>query len=175
LEALIEMTQAYQIYVNRFYIDRLRLAKYRPTGGIVPFMFHDSNPAVQWSILDYWRVPKRSYAAMQLAFCPQYLFTVLEEEQVPVAVPCEIPIYIVNDAHQSVAVTVLATLTAPDGHELARIERNIDLPADCMTVELERLRLTPTVAGTYCLKLELMPEGGQNQVQQYDLIVVPAR
>jgi len=175
LEELVQITQDYQIHVNRFYIDRLRLAKYRPTGGIVPFMFHDSNPAVQWSILDYWRVPKRSYTAMQLAFSPQYLFTVIDGERFPVAVPREIPIYVVNDAHQSVSVTVLAILTAPDGRELARIERSLDLPADCMTVELERLRLTPTMVGTYTLKLELRPEDGENQVQQYEMIIVPAR
>jgi beta-mannosidase len=80
LEDLVRLTQDYQIEVNRFYIDRLRYYKYRPTGGIVPFMFHDSNPAVQWSIIDYWRVPKRSYAAMRTAFSPQYLFSILDEE-----------------------------------------------------------------------------------------------
>lgn len=175
LESLINMSQEYQIQLNRFYIDRLRLAKYRPTGGIVPFMFHDSNPAIQWSILDYWRVPKRSYAAMQLAFSPQYLFTVLDGDSFPVAVPREIPLYVVNDAHQNVHVSIQAILTAPDGKELARIERSLELPADCMAVEFERLRLTPTVVGTYCLKLTLQPEGGESQAQQYDMVVAPVR
>ena len=95
-----ELTQDYQIAINRFYIDRLRYYKYRPTGGIMPFMFHDPNPAIQWSIVDYWRVPKRSYDAMRLAFSPQYIFTLLSQDHYPLGKPIDLPIYVVNDAQR---------------------------------------------------------------------------
>jgi beta-mannosidase len=172
LEQLIDMTQDYQIMVNRFYIDRLRFYKYRPTGGVVPFMLLDSNPAIQWSIIDYWRVPKRSYAAMRMAFSPQYIFTILDMEHYPQGTPLEVPIYVVNDAHRAVASRAVARLVSPSGRELARIEREFLLPADCMAVELERLRLTPTEAGTYQLTVELIPTGGEAIQQSYPIHVV---
>jgi beta-mannosidase len=171
LEDLVRVSQDYQIAVNRFYIDRLRLHKYRPTGGIVPFMFHDSNPAVQWSIVDYWRVPKRSYAAMRLAFSPQYIFTTLDVERHPVGAPLELPVYVVNDAHAAIHITATARLLAPDGAELATIEREVTLPADCMAFELERLRLTPQVTGEYQLVLELQPVGAEPIAQSYPIVV----
>jgi beta-mannosidase len=171
LEDLIEMTQNYQVHVNRFYIDYLRLAKYRPTGGIVPFMFHDSNPAVQWSILDYWRVPKQSYFAMQRAFSPQYFFTFLDAERYPVAVPIDLPLYVVNDVHHSVAVSLKAVLLDPSGQELARIERTVTLPADCMAIEIERLRLTPVSSGIHRLQLAWQPEQATMLEQEYEIIV----
>jgi beta-mannosidase len=171
LADLIELTQDYQIAINLFYIDRLRFYKYRPTGGIIPFMFHDSNPAVQWSIIDYWRVPKRSYGAMQLAFAPQYVFTLLDRPEYRLGAPLELPIYVVNDAHRTIPIGLRARLYAPDGRELATIERQLDLPADCMALEIERLRLTPTQTGTYRLALEWGEPGGEQLQQSYDVEV----
>jgi beta-mannosidase len=171
LEELARITQDYQSRVNRFYIDRLRFHKYRPTGGIVPFMFHDSNPAVQWSIVDYWRVPKRSYAAMRLAFSPQYVFTLLDKDEHAIGVAVDVPIYIVNDAHRAVPTTLEARLLDPVGAELARFERVLTLPPDCMAMEIERLRLTPDRAGTYRLALALRPQDTEPVEQEYEITV----
>ena len=154
LADLVELTQEYQSSINRFYIDRLRFHKYRPTGGILPFMFNDSNPAVQWSIIDYWRVPKRSYYAMRQAFSPQYLFTLLNADTHPAGRPIDLPLYAVNDAHQPAPVAITARVLGPDG-EVARVERQITLPPDCMATEVDRLRLTPERPGEYRLALAL--------------------
>lgn len=172
LPELVEMTQDYQIFINRFYIDRLRYHKYAPTGGIVPFMFCDPYPAVLWSILDYWRVPKRSYHAMRLAFSPQYAFTILKPDAYRVAESIEIPIYVVNDAHEEIAgARLVGWLRAPDGHELASIDHALMLGADSTAQEIDRLRLTPTLPGRYTLELEL--SGGSETVRQhYDITVV---
>jgi beta-mannosidase len=172
LEELARMTQDYQSAVNRFYIDRLRHAKYRPTGGVVPFMFHDSNPAVQWSIVDYWRVPKRSYDAMRLAFSPQYIFTLLDRDQYPAGAPIDLPIYVVNDAHRGVPAEIEARLTDPHGDEIARVDRSLTLPADSMALELDRLRLTPRRPGCYRLALALRPQAGEAVEQEYEIVVV---
>ncbi len=171
LEALVEMTQAYQIHINRFYIDRLRHAKYRPTGGILPFMFHDPNPGVSWSVLDYWRVPKRSYHALRLAFSPQYLFTLLAKDRYPAGEPLDLPLYLVNDAHHDVPATLEARLLDPDGAQIAQVERALEIPADCMALEIDRLRLTPERRGTYRLVLTLRPAGGEELVNTYDIVV----
>lgn len=173
LTDLVAMTQEYQSLINRYYIDRLRFHKYRPTGGIVPFMFNDSNPAVQWSIVDYWRVPKRSYYAMQTAFSPQYLFSLFERDHYPVDQAITLPLYVVNDAHRPVPVQLKAVLHSP--HDIvAQVERSLTLPPDSMAIEIDRLRLTPTVPGTYRLVLTLSSEQGQLLENDYTIMVGPA-
>ncbi|HEU5016205.1 MAG TPA: glycoside hydrolase family 2 TIM barrel-domain containing protein [Roseiflexaceae bacterium] len=171
LQELIDMTQEYQSSINRFYIDRLRYHKYRPTGGIVPFMFHDPNPAVLWSVVDYWRVPKRSYYALRDAFSPQYMFTLLEHEQVALGDTVDLPIYIVNDAHEAVPVELEMQLRGPDGEELASFAKPLTLPADCMAMEIERLRLSPDQLGTYCLVLVLRNLQGGELENVYRIVV----
>ncbi|HEU4322684.1 MAG TPA: glycoside hydrolase family 2 TIM barrel-domain containing protein [Roseiflexaceae bacterium] len=171
LEDLVRMSQDYQCRINRFYIDRLRYHKYRPTGGIVPFMFHDPNPGVLWSILDYWRVPKRSYYEMRDAFSPQYVFTLLDRPSHGLNEAVDLPIYLVNDAQQAVPVSLEARLLAPDGRELAHFERELTLPPDCMAFEAERLRLTPDQPGIYHLELGLRDGGSLAICYTYEVTV----
>ena len=171
LDELIQLTQSYQIAINRFYIDRLRYHKYRPTGGIVPFMFHDPNPAISFSIVDYWREPKRSYEALRLAFSPQYVFALLAQDHYPVGAPIDLPVYVVNDHHRDVPVELMVRLLAPGGAELAKAARPLTLPADCMALEAERLRLTPDQAGTYHLQLALHTDEGLEIEQEYAIVV----
>jgi beta-mannosidase len=171
LAELVELTQNYQIHIHRFYIDRLRHAKYRPTGGIVPFMFHDPNPGVSWSVLDYWRVPKHSYHALRLAFSPQYIFTLLEKDCYPPYARIDLPVYAVNDAHYDVPLALGARLLGPDGELLAEVGRELSLPADCMALEIERLRLTPEREGVYRLVLTLRAKGGEEIVNEYEIVV----
>jgi beta-mannosidase len=171
LEELVKLTQDYQSAINRFYIDRLRLRKYRPTGGVVPFLFQDPNPAVLWSVIDYWRVPKRSYHALRLAFSPQYIFTLLNQDHYARGVAIDLPVYIVNDAQHAVPVDLRARLLSPDGAELAAVERALTLPADCMAMEIERLRLTPERRGTYRLALALRNGEADGIAHEYDIVV----
>jgi beta-mannosidase len=174
LDELVQMSQEYQIKINRHYIDRLRLRKYRPTGGMMPFMFHDANPSVSWSIIDYWRAPKRSYDAMRLAFSPQYLFTVLEKEAITVGEALDLPVYIVNDDHRDDVVAITARLIGPDDATLASVERSFTLPSDCMAMEVERLRLIPPDPGTYRLELVLRGSRVETLVNTYLIHVASA-
>jgi beta-mannosidase len=134
-------------------------------------MFHDPNPAVLWSIIDYWRVPKRSYHAMRLAFSPQYLFTLLKLDRHLPGVAIDLPIYIVNDAQRATSVELTARIIDPAGVEMAAVERALMLPADCMAMEVERLRLTPETPGIYRLALALCPADGEGIAQEYDIVV----
>lgn len=169
LQALIDMTQAYQIHIHRHYIDRLRLRKYRPTGGIVPFMFHDANPAVSWSIVDYWRVPKQSYAAMQLAFAPQYVFCVCADHGV-IGTVMDLAITVVNDAHVEVPVDVSVALTDPQQVSLMAKQHRLTVPADCMAMQIDELRLHPQHVGTYTLHLR-WETPTQTYTQSYAIVI----
>ncbi len=165
LAELVELTQDYQIFINRYYIDRLRWYKYRPTGGIVPFLFVDPYPAVLWSVVDYWRVPKRSYYAMRMAFSPQYAFCLFHPRAYAVGEAVELPLYAVNDSRYTAGGARLAAcLRAPGGAALAETARTLDLPADCPPIEVDRLRLIPTAPGHYALELTL--SGVPHEVRQ---------
>jgi len=59
----------------------------------------------------------------------------------------------------------------PNDAELAAVERTLTLPADCMAMEIERLRLTPDTPGAYRLALALRPDDGEGIAQEYDIIV----
>jgi beta-mannosidase len=156
LEELVRMTQDYQMFINRYYVDRLRYYKYRPTGGIVPFVFLDPYPAVLWSIVDYWRVPKQSYYALRMAFSPQYAFSIFDPRVYQLAEPVDLPVYVVNDAQQQVTGAQLTTrLCNPEGADIAVVEHTLSLEADCQAREIDRLRLTPTMRGRYTLDVSL--------------------
>jgi beta-mannosidase len=171
LAEMVEMSQDYQIFINRYYIDRLRSYKYRPTGGIVPFIFVDPYPAILWSVVDYWRVPKRSYYAMRTAFSPQYAYCLFHPRTYAIGEALELPICAVNDARHTVGgARLLARLRAPDGAKLAEVVRSFDLPADCLPQEIDRLRLIPTQPGRYALEIELT--GVAHEVRQvYEIAV----
>lgn len=155
LDELIALSQRYQSELNRFYIDRLRLSKYQPTGGIVPFMFTDSNPAVQWSIVDYWRVPKASYWAMRDAFRPQYAWTVLDTDEFEPGVEVGLPIYVVNDAHEPAAYQVHAHVEDHAGNRCVCATIAGTLQADCLAQQATTLAWLPERAGDYELVIEL--------------------
>lgn len=171
LEELATLTQRYQSTINRFYIDRLRLRKYRPTGGVVPFMFHDPNPAILWSVLDYWRVPKASYWAMRLAFSPQYAFCIAAPRPHRLGQPLDLAIHVVNDARQPAPIHVSARLTDSAGGLLFERTAELVLPADCEARELERLRLTPERTGQHVLALAWECSGERCE-NRYELDVV---
>jgi beta-mannosidase len=174
LQELIEASQDYQIAVNRQYIDRLRYRKYQPTGGILGFSFHDSNPAVQWSIIDYWRVPKRSYHHMQRAFHPQYVFTLLERDRYRVGEEIAVPIYVVNDSQESYnEVAVNAEVFNAEGQRTTRASFTSSLDADSQAelVHLLHLRFGEPGERRLLLKLEYGDEIFEND---YQILITPS-
>ncbi|MFV9504416.1 MAG: glycoside hydrolase family 2 protein [Oscillochloridaceae bacterium umkhey_bin13] len=156
LATIIKLSQDYQIFINRYYIDRLRDAKYSPTGGIIAFLFVDPHPAVLWSVVDYWREPKRSYQALRTAFSPQYAYCVFDPRDYAVGEAITLNLRAVNDARRTIlGATLEARLHDPEGGLLAESRRQLDLQADCAPILVDRLRLTPTRPGTYSLSLHL--------------------
>jgi beta-mannosidase len=156
LENLIEASQEYQARINQYYIDRIRWKKYEPGGGVVPFMFNDPNPAIQWSIVDYWRVPKKSYYAMQTALAPQYCFVLLKKDCYQTGETIGIPIYAVNDAKESFEkVHIDMTLKGPEGLKLTERGFDLFLPQDCMAIQVATVPLALEKPGTYTLTLDM--------------------
>lgn len=167
---LVTLSQAYQSELNRYYIDRLRFHKYRPTGGIVTFNLVDPSPAVQWSVVDYWRVPKGSYEALCRVFHPQYIFTLLDRDVYRTG-RITIPVYVVNDVHRAFPQTeARAELYDEAGVCRARQTWTFSLPADSQAIRVGRLRLRLDRPGRYELRLNL-GWGEGSMENRYDVAV----
>lgn len=75
-EKLAELIQITQVYQHRFYkqhIETLRRKKYQNVNGLLQFHFVSSWPAIDWSIIDYYRRPKKAYFTIKNAFNPVLL------------------------------------------------------------------------------------------------------
>lgn len=173
LQAYIEATQQHQINVNRFIIDRLRLHKYGPVGGITAFLLLDSNPAIQWSLIDYWRVPKKSFESYRISMNPQYAFALIGKEHYKVGQAVSIPVYVVNDAYEKY----------PDASveiKIRDLRNNRELSKKTVPAPLEpdmEAKLADTVGqrfdapGEYALEMKLR-YGGSVLENEYKIKVV---
>jgi beta-mannosidase len=65
-----EESQRYQAFYIRYTIDQWRRQKFQPVGGYIHFLFTDGWPAITWSVLDYYRLPKAGYQALAEASRP---------------------------------------------------------------------------------------------------------
>lgn len=69
----VTASQAYQAFFTRYVIDQWRRKKFDPVGGYIHFLFTDGWPAITWSVLDYYRLPKAGYQALAEASRPVHL------------------------------------------------------------------------------------------------------
>lgn len=178
LDTLVALTQWYQARLNQYYIDRLRLHKYRPTGGMLAFSFADPNPAVSWSVLDYWRVPKSSYHLLQRCYHPEYVFALFSRESYRPGETVRVPVYLTSDAVKSYArVEVRAAVIDPAGEEVAGGRFDSRLAADARTFPVGEVRFVPAATGQYRVSLELVYDA-QTFRNEYEVFVTekpPAR
>lgn len=66
----IANTQKYQAKLIKLAAESYRRQRYQPVSGIFQFMFVEDWPSMNWGIVDYWRLPKLGYAALQQAYQP---------------------------------------------------------------------------------------------------------
>lgn len=157
LQDYINATQKHQINVNKFIIDRLRLRKYNPVGGVTAFLFLDSNPAVQWSLVDYWRVPKKSYYSFKISMNPEYAFTILDKDSYKTAEPVSIPVYVVNDSYNNYPETRITVTIRKEGERQEILKKNLQtaLEPDMEAKLVDTIGYRFQEAGTHELELKL--------------------
>jgi beta-mannosidase len=159
LKEYIQATQRYQGELNRYYIDRLRCLKYRPNGGCVAFIFLDSNPAIQWSVVDYWRKPKDSYFALQLAMSPVYAFS-LAERRYSRRKFVSFPVYVVNDTWDELDAEIEILVISPGEKNIFDERHQVKLEPDCQARPVSNVIFFPGDRGKYLLVIKLhWPEG----------------
>jgi beta-mannosidase len=159
LKSYIQATQDWQSIVDRYYIDRIRALKYKPAGGAIHFVFNDCNPAVTWSVLDYWRVPKSSYFELKNAFSPVYAFALIDREEYKLDSKITFPIMAVNDLYQEIDAQLSARLISPNGEEIFKQDFDFKLEPDCASKSLANPEIDLRWAGEYNLELKLNWQG----------------
>jgi beta-mannosidase len=159
LEEFIQATQDYQSRLNQYHIDRIRALKYKPGGGCVPFILLDSNPAIQWSVIDYWREPKSSYYAMKKAMSPVYAFTIIDKPRYRRNQIAKLPVFAVNDTWEEVEVEVGLKVVSPVGDELLVKSYSGTLPADSEALALGVPEIKLRWAGIYKVAITLKGPG----------------
>jgi beta-mannosidase len=70
IQEFIANTQNYQADLNKLAAESYRRQRYQPVTAVFQFMWVENWPSVNWGVLDYWRVPKPGYYALQAAFAP---------------------------------------------------------------------------------------------------------
>ncbi len=72
IEEFVENSQNYQANLIKELTEFYRLARYENLNGILHFMFVDCWPSITWSVVDYFRKPKKGYYALKEAMQPVY-------------------------------------------------------------------------------------------------------
>jgi len=66
----VSVTQRAQAHALQIAIEHLRRGKARDAAGVAVWQLTDAWPAISWSVIDYYGVPKRAYYAMKRAYSP---------------------------------------------------------------------------------------------------------
>lgn len=139
LPELITASQNYQAAVLRFGTEHYRRAKWSRVTGLYQFMFVDDWPSITWSVLDYYRRPKRGYTALRDSMQP-----VLPSIEYGISDPNHaITIWVVNDRLEAYR---QARVKWRIGAAAAPVEtRTVDIPADGV-IKVADLGLRPDIA-----------------------------
>jgi beta-mannosidase len=98
--ALIDSSQAHQAELLRHHTEFIRARKGRPGRGLHVFAFNDCWPSVTWSMIDYDRVPKPSFAAVAIAMAPVQAFWSLYRQGLATGRSL-VPFVLVNDTAEA--------------------------------------------------------------------------
>lgn len=168
LKEFIENSQNYQYRLLKFAIESYRRDP-RMT-GVFQFMFVDPWPAITWSVVDYWRRPKKGYQALQLAFQPVLVtFTYGRDrfERGSREASLFHEITIINDLHRAFPGAKLHLfLEGPDGKTVMEEVHTVNIPpAGSVRLTTPKLQegawCIPRDApvGRYILRARLLYEG----------------
>lgn len=154
---LIEATQDYQAELLKFYNELWRINRYAPNGGTIMFLFNDCFPGITWSIVDYWRIPKKGYYATQLSFQPTYVMADWPKTRYKPKSIFKTRIYVVNDLHERILDTHIRWEIVNDqnqvmdtGEYIATLEED-----SIQSVGEISYQFPPEAQGVYELKLFL--------------------
>lgn len=143
IDTFIENSQDYQARLLQFAIENYRRQKYRLVYGLFQFMFIDGWPSITWSVVDYYRKPKKGFYALKQAYQPILISIENREEKIIIGSLANFGITIVNDLNKEFrGASWSLRIKDPDGKDLDEIHGEVDVPSDSVTVLGNALRPT---------------------------------
>ena len=171
LRSYITATQDYQARVQKYYIDWIRSSKYEVNWGVLTYLLNDSNPAVTWAVVDYWRAPKPAYSAIQQSFQPVYALARWRFAPYPVHRKIRLPIYVVNDLRESYTGD-LEIEVLHQGRRLLARSLPVKLAPDMPAARVETVAFKPDQPGEYQLRLALKLTGAEHPIENITVLKV---
>lgn len=101
IESFIENSQKYQYRYIKYVIEMYRRGKNNSIFGIYQFMFVDCWPAITWSVVDYFRKPKRGYEALKIAYQPVLISFDIRRYEVINGMNIFAGVHVVNDLDEN--------------------------------------------------------------------------
>ena len=158
LKEYIIATQDYQARLLEYHIDQLRSRKYQQNWGCIAFLFNDSQPAITWSVVDWWRSPKKGYYAIKESFQPVYAMTRWKFAPYKLKQKIQLPIYLVNDYLKSYPATLKAEISLKD-KKLFEKSWKVELAPDMPATLIDIINFKPEKPGDYQLLLTITAPG----------------
>jgi beta-mannosidase len=154
LDEFIASSQIYQAWILQYATETYRRHKHQPISGVIQFMFTDPWPAITWSVLDYWRLPKPAYEILRQVMQPILPCT----DMLPASRANRahfIRLFAINDKLRDYPEARLEYTVEEIGRNtVATGVLSLNLVADAV-VAVGRVRLPALAPGTYRLQLSL--------------------
>jgi beta-mannosidase len=170
IEEFIINSQDYQSKLLKYAIENYRKNKYSKITGIFQFMFVDNWNAITWSVVDYFRRPKKSYNVLKIIYQPVLIGMDMDREKMSLDTLRTMgisSIWIVNDTLDKYENTY-AEINLLKDKEIV-IERKIEIgciPADCVKhfsnppLSEGLIRLNLKEKGIYNIEMKLKNKKG---------------
>ncbi|MEM2874698.1 MAG: glycoside hydrolase family 2 TIM barrel-domain containing protein [Candidatus Hadarchaeales archaeon] len=131
LEEFIRNSQEYQSKLLKFAVENYRRRKYTGVTGIFQFMFVDPWPAITWSVVDYYRRPKKGYFTLKKVYSPIYIILTPPREEFSRGAGFFGDFTVVNDLPKEFrGARYRWYVKSPSGKMLFERRGRIDIPAD---------------------------------------------
>jgi beta-mannosidase len=166
LEEFIWNSQNYQAALLRFATENYRRAKGTKVTGLYQFMFVDDWPSITWSVLDYYRRPKRGYTTLSESMQP----TLPSIEYTVNNAAAPITLWVVNDRFEAFPGARLTWTIG--GREQSQ---TVDVPADGVIKVIAIGNGVAIQAGAEKLEVRLVDSAGRplgkNRLEAADFLL----
>lgn len=166
LDEFIASSQAYQTHLIQYATECYRRAKYGKVTGLIHFDFTDPWPAVTWSVLDYWRLPKPAFDALRRCMQP-VLPSFLMPEKVEAGKAAPTSFRAVNDLTEAFPHAICEWRLTNVNGDVASATFPVEIPADGVSAEV-KLTLPSLSPGEYTFLVTLASGNktiGENRYQ----------
>lgn len=170
LGEFVKNSQNYQYKLLKYAIETYRRAKYNPMTGIFQFMFVDCWPSITWSVVDYYRQPKKGYYSVKTGYQPVLVSIEIDEI---IKSGDKGVIWIINDLHKHYSeARLIYWLEDETGFKLNQREATVYIEPDSLMKTGYAFDFKGCPPGKYVVNAELLTKEGNLLSKNYEEIEI---